>query len=330
MVPAVVASSTEPVAVFDSPSASTAPAGDAVTAPAVSTTSARPDASGSWASDRLPTLSACPAVTPCERGASPGPSVGAGRPSGDPGDPGSSIGGSVRSPSRRGAASPCRLSVSDADAGRSAGTVKLADGADPVAADRAPSVAGSSRTEAGSEADESGAVTEAADAATDLAAATRLDFRLKKHTRVTLRSTDCSASSKRRPQGDRIHSSSVLRSARRAAMSFDGVESERCPKSLPAPWAIRRSGFHVKQCDAPVEWSASSPVKLPALALRGGHNACLATPRPGGTISGTPSAPSATWPSASEGFGRLAGWPTGWLADWPTGWLIGWLAESRH
>jgi hypothetical protein len=61
--------------------------------------------------------------------------------------------------------------------------------------------------EADSKADESDAVAAAADAATDLAAATRLDFRLKKHTRVTLRSRTCSSVSKRRLQSDQILSS---------------------------------------------------------------------------------------------------------------------------
>ncbi|GAA4712650.1 hypothetical protein APR04_004330 [Promicromonospora umidemergens] len=60
-----------------------------------------------------------------------------------------------------------------------------------AAVDLSASVNDSLAMETDSKADESDAVTAAAGAATDLAAATRLDFRLKKHTRVTLRSRTC-------------------------------------------------------------------------------------------------------------------------------------------
>ncbi len=56
----------------------------------------------------------------------------------------------------------------------------------------------------GPEADDSDVSSAAARAATAAAAAARLDFRLKKHTRVTLRSRPCSSVPKRRRAGDQL------------------------------------------------------------------------------------------------------------------------------
>src|SRR5690606_13547330 len=62
---------------------------------------------------------------------------------------------------------------------------------------------GSRSLEAAGGWDESVATT-GSDAAAAAAAAFRLDFRLKKHTRVTLRSLPCSSVPKRRPRGDQF------------------------------------------------------------------------------------------------------------------------------
>ncbi|MDR7383310.1 hypothetical protein J2S48_002825 [Promicromonospora iranensis] len=100
--------------------------------------------------------------------------------------------------------------ASTSRAGRSSSTATVDVCAETIAAVCSVAVADSPGAEAGSEADESDAVSVTADAATDAAAATRLDFRLKKHTSVTLRSTACSAASKRRSRRDRFRSSTAF------------------------------------------------------------------------------------------------------------------------
>lgn len=105
----------------------------------------------------------------------------------------------------------------------------------PGAASAPPSTGG------GSETDESGAVGGVARAAERNAAATRLDFRLKKHTRATLRSSPCSGVSKRRPGDDQMprHRAPSTPTAPRA--------STPCPSGPASGLGDRRSGsFHVK------------------------------------------------------------------------------------
>lgn len=89
---------------------------------------------------------------------------------------------------------------------RSVSTATLpADAAGASSAPSAP-VARSRGAGRGSEADESDTVPVEADSAAALAAAIRLDFRLKKHTPVTLWSRTCSSVSKRRPHVDQSRS----------------------------------------------------------------------------------------------------------------------------
>ena len=131
--------------------------------------------------------------------------------------------------SEAGASVVCFSATTSApDAGRSVSTAT--GDADVVSV--AVSVADSLLVKDRSEADKSGSAAFAAGVATDAAAATRLDFRLKKHTRVTLRSRASSSVSKRRPRGDQIPPST--RNAPRAPGSISsGLSSSPIRASPP-------------------------------------------------------------------------------------------------
>lgn len=142
------------------------------------------------------------------------------------------------------------------------------------------SVASSPTAEGGSEADESGTVVGAAGAATGAAAATRLDFRLKKHTCVTLRSRACSGVPKRRPSRDQIRSGTPCRPTPSDSMTASSlllgspvittppderVSRETCRgwRPVPPPRHLPQTRRREQPRDAP-SGSADHPVELPA------------------------------------------------------------------
>ncbi|PUB28792.1 hypothetical protein C8K30_103213 [Promicromonospora sp. AC04] len=163
-----------------------------------------------------------------------------------------SVASSCGSGAGAGASIVCFSATTSApDAGRSVSTATDAADVDSGAI----SVPDPSLVEGRSEADKSGSAAFATGAATGAAAATRLDFRLKKHTCVTLRSRACSSVSKRRPRGDQIRCST--RNLPSAPGSTSPSPSSTLSWPLPTGQAPRGTRpFHVKR-------SHSESVALP-------------------------------------------------------------------
>lgn len=139
----------------------------------------------------------------------------------------------------------------------------------------------------------------AADAATDLAAATRLDFRLKKHTRATLRSRGCSAVSKRRPPDDQIRTG---RHSRGSQSRSSRHSAPGTPDRLIRPGSrlhlVSRETRSLTRCPAVPRAASSPPIpESPQHEARSFLVQLIATPWTGFHPMG---------PAGSSNTGRLA------------------------
>lgn len=183
----------------------------------------------------------------------------------------------------------------------------------PGAASAPPSTGG------GSETDESGAVGGVARAAERNAAATRLDFRLKKHTRATLRSSPCSGVSKRRPGDDQMprHRAPSTPTAPRTSTPFpsgpaSGLGDRGSDSFHVKPVAARTAGTPGKA--GPQEFVLNAPGEHAVLARSRSHCAiCGRRPPPRGVSRETQPHVAVSRRARSR---RLA--PAATAATWPT------------